>query len=300
MQSISTDINVPLALLDLDVLAGATQRSVVYANAEGTKACSVELRVTLLGASPVNLVVRYLGQNSTPAADPTRLLALDVKVPDTSALSAAYASVFILPVFTPFAQLEVQNVSGGNVHVQAFVQGCDADFVDSPSAAAGTASLVQLAAGSADAGTFHLATGAVIALATAAQTALDTLAGAIASGSIKAILQAGSAAIGKLAANSGVNIGTIDVATYTPWIDTVASADTAVHAYGTSQVVKTPVFIRAARTCTGTVTISDGTHTGMILNAGDPMAAHCLNLNTLSYQFSVNAATEKFSISAGI
>lgn len=40
---------------------------------------------------------------------------------------------------------------------------------------------------------------------------LATLAGAIASGNIKAALQAGSNAIGKLAANVGVNIGTVDV-----------------------------------------------------------------------------------------
>jgi hypothetical protein len=41
---------------------------------------------------------------------------------------------------------------------------------------------------------------------------LATLAGSIATGNMKAILQAGTAAIGKLAANVGVNIGTVDVA----------------------------------------------------------------------------------------
>jgi len=41
---------------------------------------------------------------------------------------------------------------------------------------------------------------------------LATLAGAVAGASVKAVLQAGTAAIGKLAANVGVNIGTVDVA----------------------------------------------------------------------------------------
>lgn len=317
MQVISTDINVPLTLLDLDVVTGATARSNVYANAEGTKACTVELRVTLLGAQPVNLALRVLGQLSTPAADPTTLLPLNVALPDTSALAANYTRIFVLPVFTPFSQLEVQNISGGNVHVTAYVQGCDAEFVDA--AASSTGSLVQLAAGSADAGTFHLATGGIVALAAGAavigHAILDASAAAIGKlaansgvniGSVDVlslpslVLAAGAAAIGKLAANAGVNIGTVDVAVYTPFIDTVASANTTANAYGTSQVVKGPAFVRAARTMTGTVTISDGSRTGMALSAGDSMPVYCTNLNTITYQFSVNAGTEKFSISAGI
>src|SRR4051812_37014144 len=45
----------------------------------------------------------------------------------------------------------------------------------------------------------------------ASKSFLATLAGAIASGSMKAVLQAGTAVIGKLAANVGVNIGTVDI-----------------------------------------------------------------------------------------
>jgi hypothetical protein len=41
---------------------------------------------------------------------------------------------------------------------------------------------------------------------------LATIAGAIAGGSVKAVLQAGTAAIGKLAANTGVNIGEVSIA----------------------------------------------------------------------------------------
>jgi hypothetical protein len=208
MNTISTDNNTPLVLLDQDVLAGATARSLVYGNAEGTHACAVELRVTLLGAQPVNLALRVLGQNSAPASDSTRLLVLNVAVPVTTALAADYAAVFVLPVFTPWSQLEVQNVSGGNVHVTMNVQGCDAGFAGT--AASATAATVVLGAGSANAGT--------VQLGTAAQTDLDsmtgyllTLAGAIASGSMKTALQAGANAIGKLTANAGVIIGDVNV-----------------------------------------------------------------------------------------
>lgn len=254
MQVISTDINVPLNVLDVDVLAGATQRSNVYAAVEGTKACTVEMRVTLLGAQPVNLALRVLGQLSAPAADPTTLLPLGVAVPDTSALAANYTRIFVLPVFTPFNQLEVTNVSGGNVHVQLLVQGCDAEFVDAAAAAASVGHVI-----------------------------VDTL----------PALVAGTAAIGK-----------VDVAVYAPWIDTVASADTSAHVYGyatsLSQVVKAPVFVHTPDTLTGIVTISDGTRPGMTLIKNQSAPFYVTNLNQLTYQFSVNAGTEKFSISAGV
>jgi hypothetical protein len=44
---------------------------------------------------------------------------------------------------------------------------------------------------------------------------LQTLAGAVASGNMKVLLQTGSAAIGKLAANAGVVIGTVNIVTPT-------------------------------------------------------------------------------------
>jgi hypothetical protein len=52
----------------------------------------------------------------------------------------------------------------------------------------------------------------LVDLATTPTANLATLASAISSGSMKAVLQAGTAVIGKLAANAGINIGTVDVA----------------------------------------------------------------------------------------
>lgn len=52
----------------------------------------------------------------------------------------------------------------------------------------------------------------ILSLPGTVATDINTLAGAITSGSMRAVLQAGSAVIGKLAANVGVNIGTVDVA----------------------------------------------------------------------------------------
>lgn len=100
---------------------------------------------------------------------------------------------------------------------------------------------------------------------------------------------------------AGTNtIGKIDVNVYAPFVDTVASANTT-QMFCASQVVKAPVFIRAGRAMTGTVTISDGVRSGCILGAGDTMPFHCVNLSSLYYQFSVNApSTEKFHISTGI
>lgn len=53
---------------------------------------------------------------------------------------------------------------------------------------------------------------------------IATLASAISSGSMKAVLQAGSNAIGKLSANAGVNIGTVDIAKPTAGPVTVVPA----------------------------------------------------------------------------
>lgn len=343
MDTIGTFDNLSYKLLDVDLASGGTVRSLVVRDALSRSGCSVQLTIT--GSSPANLVLRVLGKNTAPASDTERLLPLSLAVPDLSALVADYTGVFLLPMYTAYMQLEVQSISGADVHVRADVLGTNAAFDDAAPTTT-IAGVVQLA------GT----------LAAAIQADLDALAATISSGSIKALLQAGSAAIGKLAANSGVNIGsvdvltlpslvlaagvaaigklaanagvnigsvdvltlpsivlaaganaigklaanaginigTVDVAVYTPFIDTVASADTSAHAYATSQVVKAPAFARVARTTTGTVTISDGTRTGMALSAGDSMPVYCTNLNTITYQFSVNAATEKFSLSAGI
>lgn len=208
MDTIGTFDNLSYKLLDVDLASGGTVRSLVVRDALSRSGCSVQLTIT--GSSPANLVLRVLGKNTAPASDTERLLPLSLAVPDLSGLVADYTGVFLLPMYTAYMQLEVQSISGAAVHVRADVLGTNAAFDDAAPTTT-IAGVVQLAAGAADVGTFHLATGAVVALATAAQTALDTLAGAIASGSIKALLQAGSAAIGKLGANSGVNIGSVDV-----------------------------------------------------------------------------------------
>lgn len=101
---------------------------------------------------------------------------------------------------------------------------------------------------------------------------------------------------------AGTNkIGSVDVAVYSPFLDTVASANTTLNTYGTSQVVKTPVYVRASILMLGTVTIFDGTRAGgFVLFPGDPVPLNVTNLNQISYQFSQNASTEKFSFSAGV
>jgi hypothetical protein len=55
--------------------------------------------------------------------------------------------------------------------------------------------------------------GTVEADVTASKGFLETLANAVASAAMKVVLQTGANAIGKLAANAGVNIGTVDIAT---------------------------------------------------------------------------------------
>lgn len=119
-------------------------------------------------------------------------------------------------------------------------------------------------------------------------THLAALAGAILSGSMKAVLQAGTALIGK-----------VDVNTYAPYIEAVPSADLAPHQLS-SQVVKAPVFLRGGPDMTGSVTISDGTHPGVVLKKGDALPVHVTNLNQITYTFSVNAGTEKLQVSTGV
>jgi hypothetical protein len=241
-----------VTMADFDVGSSSTVRTKVFRNVRKRTALSVELRIT--GVTTANLTLRVLGQNTLPANDTVRLLPLSLDLPDLSALTADYAAVFLIPIYTPYLQFEVVSTSGA-VHAKIDVEGTDATF-DDASKASTTAALVQLAAG--------------------------------------------TAAIGKLVANAGVNIGTVDVAVAAPWIDTVTAADTSAHAYATSKVIKTPAYVRMQRGGVGTVTISDGTNAGMLLAPGDAMPFHGTNLNQLTYQFSSAAGTEKISISVGI
>lgn len=78
-----------------------------------------------------------------------------------------------------------------------------------------------------------------------------------------------------------------------------ASADTDPHAIA-SQAVKGPVYLKVDSTMTGHVTISDGTHGGVQLVAGEALLVPCSNLSQITYQFSVNAGTESFGYTAGV
>lgn len=84
------------------------------------------------------------------------------------------------------------------------------------------------------------------------------------------------------------------------YTNNVASADTAAHAFG-SRTVKTPVTIVLNGTTTGTVTITDATNGGVVLDVLNRSAVfYCANLNELKYTFGTHAGTEKFGISCGI
>lgn len=147
MNTIGAFDSKPVLLLDTDVATSATVRSNVFHNAPGTPSCSVELVVTPLGATPVNLTVKWLGQDSAPASETATLYPLNVVVPDTSAIAAAYTVVFVLPIYTLYSQLQVTVASGGNVHVTAYVQGCSTEFTDTPQTASGAASHVVVDSG---------------------------------------------------------------------------------------------------------------------------------------------------------
>jgi hypothetical protein len=92
----------------------------------------------------------------------------------------------------------------------------------------------------------------------------------------------------------------VDVAVYSPCTYAKVAADTSMHAVDKTQAVKTPIFIKVEQTMVGTVTISDGTNAGAVLAKGDTMPFYGTNLNQIYYQFSQNATTERFSMSAGI
>lgn len=88
------------------------------------------------------------------------------------------------------------------------------------------------------------------------------------------------------------------------YVTSIASADTAAHAFG-SQVVVAPVTITIAKAMTGTLTIDDG-DAGAVVMQWDTTDGkhypshtfHVANLSQLRYTFSVNAGTEIFYISS--
>lgn len=187
MQTISAFDNAPATVLDVDVATSATVRSNVFHNALGAPSCSVEVQVTLLGAQPVNLAMKWRGQNSSPAVDPVTLPALNVVLPDTSAIAVSGTYVFVLPIFTAYSQLEVNVSSGGNVHVKALVQGCSTQFADYPaSSGSGVASHVTVDSSALPTGASSAAKQPALGTAGSASTDVITVQG-IASGTAQPV-----------------------------------------------------------------------------------------------------------------
>jgi hypothetical protein len=111
MQTIGGLDDAAVTVMDQDVASGTTVQSAVFQDARQRGACGVELHVTGVSGT-ANIVLRPLGQISVPAADPTRLLALTLDVPNLSALTVDYHGVFSLPLYTAYSQFEIQSVSG--------------------------------------------------------------------------------------------------------------------------------------------------------------------------------------------
>lgn len=113
----------------------------------------------------------------------------------------------------------------------------------------------------------------------------------------EAALPAGTNAIGKLAANSGVDIGDVDVTSVSPpsavlaTVTNVTTAGTRV-ALGTGALAR-GVLIQARRSNTGSIyvgaaaTVSSSVY-GRELLAGDTVYVECNNLNLVGLDSSVN------------
>jgi hypothetical protein len=99
----------------------------------------------------------------------------------------------------------------------------------------------------------------------------------------------------------GGTVSVTDVSVTAPVGAQVASADTAEHAFG-AQAVKAPVTIQLGKAVTGTLTIRTSGGAVLAVLEWDATNGHhnpvctinCANMNQLTYQFSVNAATELF------
>ena len=117
-----------------------------------------------------------------------------------------------------------------------------------------------------------------------------------AAGHVQVVLQASTAAVGKLSANSGVDIGDVDV-TSMPMAATlrngqkyVATAGTQV-ALASSTVIYHSVTIMSQSGNSGWIYIGDSSvssSTGYILDAGDTVEIKIANLSTIYVDSSVN------------
>jgi hypothetical protein len=114
---------------------------------------------------------------------------------------------------------------------------------------------------------------------------------------LKVVLQAGTAAFGKLAANSGVDIGDVDV-TSLPQGATIFNGQKAVTTAGTqvalghpSHAITHSVKIKALHGNTGWIYIGDSSvssSTGYVLDAGETLELQIANLSTVYVDSSVN------------
>lgn len=286
IQSISTDKNTPLTLLDADVNAAATVRTNVWANGEGTRAMAIELVVTMLGATPVNLALRVNAQLTAPASESSTLLPVSVGVPDMSALAATYKRVFLLPALAPWMQLEFENVSGGNVHVAAYAFAVDAEYVAAAANAGHVVvdTLPSLPAGTAVIGHVIVDTLPSLAAGTAVigHVIVDTLPS----------LPAGSNLVGKV---SVPNPSTMHVGQAT--VGTTAAQYTA----SATPVTSMPI-LKADPSNTGVVYVgtSSGVTTanGFALAAGDAVP---IPIDDLSKIWAIaSVASQKYSVIAGL
>ena len=113
---------------------------------------------------------------------------------------------------------------------------------------------------------------------------------------LKVVLQAGTAAVGKLAANSGVDIGDVDV-TSMPLASAIQNGQTYVTTAGTqvalasSQAITHSDTIMSQSSNSGKIYIGDSSVssiTGYILDAGDTIELKIANLATVYVDSSVN------------
>ena len=113
---------------------------------------------------------------------------------------------------------------------------------------------------------------------------------------LKVVLQAGTAAVGKLAANSGVDIGDVDV-TSMPMATTLRNGQKYVTTAGTqvalasSTAIYHSVTIMAQAGNSGNIYIGDSSvssSNGYILDAGDTIEIQIANLSTIYVDSSVN------------
>lgn len=113
---------------------------------------------------------------------------------------------------------------------------------------------------------------------------------------LKVVLQAGTAAVGKLAANSGVDIGDVDV-TSMPLATAIYNGQKTVTTAGTqvalasSQAITHSVKIKALHGNSGWIYIGDSSvssSNGYVLDAGETLELQIANLATVYVDSSVN------------